>query len=584
MDSLPDSLYMDYAARSSSSTNAPPPNNAGATSALSASELSKIRRLIPLVNLPRTRSEAITQLTNIFKANKAGGPELGLLLWESQGIMFSLLEVCSCPYIQGAQIPTYFYSYMNTESPASQYDYLRLSGLGVIGALVKETGPDTPNIVRYLLQAETVPVCLRCMEMGSDLTKSVATLILGRIFSQEEGKAYIGSFVDRFYVLTKALQKVVDEFNGIPPPALLRNIMICYLRLSELSRLCRCSDALKRCYPMQLRHPAYLNYICAGGPELGLLLWESRGTMFSLLEVCSCPYIPCAQIPTSFYSYMTTGSPALQYDYLRLYGLGVIGALVKETGPNTLNVVRYLLQVETVPMCLRCLEMDGDLTKSIRTPNFPTHELGVLYDYSETLFTIKIHHAGYFTIPPNRRYRFGDIDYVDLIDCHLFSIQQFVSMLDELGLGVDTKLYTHFRILGESLDDGLVPLMSEEDMVTLLKYVPRFKETESLKSVVIEEIEDEDKDDVFNEAEKDGKDVVMEDVKHGDMFLSEWHGATEMGKVDKEGKQVEHSTNHASSSKVDCCNEENEFFPDFDDEIVIPTLWSAEVCYMGPNV
>ncbi|PWA76004.1 cwfJ-like family protein / zinc finger (CCCH-type) family protein [Artemisia annua] len=307
MDSLPDSLYMDYAARSSSSTSAAPPNNAGATSALSASELSKIRRLIPLVNLPRTRSEAITQLTNIFKANKVGGPELGLLLWECNGTMFSLLEelmsayrllhpprltmndtkkVCNAlvliqciAFILGkrvdllnAQIPTYFYSYMNTESPASQYDYLRLSGLGVIGALVKETGPDTPNIVRYLLQAETVPVCLRCMEMGSDLTKSlivpmvtqVATLILGRIFSQEEGKAYIGSFVDRFYVLTKALQKVVDEFTGIPPPALLRNILICYLRLNELSRLCRCSDALKRCYPMQLRHPAYLSYICDG--------------------------------------------------------------------------------------------------------------------------------------------------------------------------------------------------------------------------------------------------------------------------------------------------------------------------------
>ncbi|PWA62662.1 cell differentiation protein RCD1 [Artemisia annua] len=296
MDSLPNSLYMDYAARSSSSTNAPSLNNAGATSALSASELSKIRRLIPLVNLPRTRSEAITQLNNIFKANKAGGPELGLLLWESQGIMFSLLEelmsayrllhphrltlndtnkVCNAlvliqciAFLPGkrldllnAQIPAYFYSYMNTESPASLYDYLRLSGLGVIGALVKETCPDTPNIVRYLLQAETVPVCLRCMEMGSDLTKSVATLILGRIFSQEEGKAYIGSFVDRFYVLTKALQKVVDEFTGIPPSALLRNILICYLRLSELSR---CSDALKRCYPMQLRHPAYLNYICDG--------------------------------------------------------------------------------------------------------------------------------------------------------------------------------------------------------------------------------------------------------------------------------------------------------------------------------
>ena len=70
MDNFPDSLYVDYAACSSSSTNATPPNNAGATSALSASEHSKIRRLIPLVNLARTRCEAITQLNNIFKANK----------------------------------------------------------------------------------------------------------------------------------------------------------------------------------------------------------------------------------------------------------------------------------------------------------------------------------------------------------------------------------------------------------------------------------------------------------------------------------------------------------------------------------
>ena len=44
------------------------------------------------------------------------------------------------------------------------------------------------------------------------------------------------------------------------------------------------------------------------------------------------------------------------------------------------------------------------------------------------------------------RYWFVDIDYVDLIDCHFFLIQQFVSMLEELGLGVDSKPFTHFMI------------------------------------------------------------------------------------------------------------------------------------------
>nr|GEY15221.1 cell differentiation protein RCD1 homolog isoform X1 [Tanacetum cinerariifolium] len=121
----------------------------------------------------------------------------------------------------------------------------------------------------------------------------VATLILGRIFSAQEGKTYIGMFVDRFYFVTKVLNKLVDEFSGIPEPVLLKNILICYLRLSELSRCC---DALKICYPLPLRNPAYLNYIC-----------ES---------------------------------------------------------PDTPDIVHYLLQVETVPVCLRCMEMGGKLTKS----------------------------------------------------------------------------------------------------------------------------------------------------------------------------------------------------------------------------
>ena len=74
------------------------------------------------------------------------------------------------------------------------------------------------------------------------MATQVATLILNQIFNQQ-GKTYIGSFVERFNVVTKALEKMVDEFTGMtkalekmvdeftrmPPPALLKNILICYL-------------------------------------------------------------------------------------------------------------------------------------------------------------------------------------------------------------------------------------------------------------------------------------------------------------------------------------------------------------------
>ncbi|GJZ15101.1 RNA-directed DNA polymerase, eukaryota [Tanacetum coccineum] len=49
-------------------------------------------------------------------------------------------------------------------------------------------------------------------------------------------------------------------------------------------------------------------------------------------------------------------------------------------------------------------------------------------------------------------------------------------MLDELCLGDDRILFTHFRIPSHSLDVELVSSMANEDVLTLLKCVPRFKE------------------------------------------------------------------------------------------------------------
>nr|GEW09658.1 hypothetical protein [Tanacetum cinerariifolium] len=37
-------------------------------------------------------------------------------------------------------------------------------------------------------------------------------------------------------------------------------------------------------------------------------------------------------------------------------------------------------------------------------------------------------------------------------------------------------LFTYFRIPGESLDEGLLPLMFYEDVIIFLEYVPRFRE------------------------------------------------------------------------------------------------------------
>ena len=93
------------------------------------------------------------------------------------------------------------------------------------------------------------------------------------------------------------------------------------------------------------------------------------------------------------------------------------------------------------------------------------------------LFSIQIHHIGEFSNPPDRVYKFGNIDHVDLIDCDNFTMRVMVKILAELSLGNNKQLlFTHFRVPGLNLDDGLVPLMSDQDVKVLLNFVPRYKE------------------------------------------------------------------------------------------------------------
>ena len=50
---------------------------------------------------------------------------------------------------------------------ASSFEDLRLTSLGVVGALVKV---DDSEVISFLLQTEIIPLCLRIMERGTDLS------------------------------------------------------------------------------------------------------------------------------------------------------------------------------------------------------------------------------------------------------------------------------------------------------------------------------------------------------------------------------------------------------------------------------
>ena len=94
-----------------------------------------------------------------------------------------------------AQIPLYLYAFLKAESKTRPFEYLRLTSLGVIGALVKT---DEREVINFLLATEIVPLCLRIMDNGSELSKTVATFIMQKILLDDAGLFNICQTYDRF--------------------------------------------------------------------------------------------------------------------------------------------------------------------------------------------------------------------------------------------------------------------------------------------------------------------------------------------------------------------------------------------------
>jgi CCR4-NOT transcription complex subunit 9 len=130
-------------------------------------------------------------------------------------------------------VPLYLYPFLNTVSKTRPFEYLRLTSLGVIGALVKM---DDSDVVNFLLSTEIIPLCLRIMETGSELSKTVATFIVQKMLLDDMGLAYICATAERFYAVSTVLNNMVVTLVEQPSVRLLKHIIRCFLRLSDNPR------------------------------------------------------------------------------------------------------------------------------------------------------------------------------------------------------------------------------------------------------------------------------------------------------------------------------------------------------------
>lgn len=242
----------------------------------------KIYQWILELTNPETRENALLELSK----KREVVPDLAPMLWNSFGTIAALLleiitiypainpatltahqsnRVCNAlallqcvashPDTRSqfllAHVPLFLYPFLHTISKTRPFEYLRLTSLGVIGALVKT---DEQEVITFLLTTEIIPLCLRIMESGSELSKTVATFILQKILLDDSGLNYICQTYDRFSHVAMILGKMVLSLAKDPSARLLKHVVRCYLRLSDNSRA---REALRQCLPDQLRDTTF---------------------------------------------------------------------------------------------------------------------------------------------------------------------------------------------------------------------------------------------------------------------------------------------------------------------------------------
>jgi len=129
---------------------------------------------------------------------------------------------------------------------------------------------DDSDVIQFLLSTEIIPLCLRTMELGSELSKTVATFIVQKILLDDVGLNYICATAERFFAVGAVLGTMVLQLTDLPSPRLLKHIIRCYLRLSDNGRA---REALRTCLPELLKSPPFTS--CLKGDD-GTRRWLAQ--------------------------------------------------------------------------------------------------------------------------------------------------------------------------------------------------------------------------------------------------------------------------------------------------------------------
>ena len=122
---------------------------------------------------------------------------------------------------------------------------------------------DNNTVIHFLLSTEIIPLCLRIMETGSELSKTVAIFIVQKILLDETGLTYICHTYERFFAVGTVLSNMVNQLVETQAVRLLKHVVRCYLRLSDNPRA---REALRACLPEPLRDNTFAALLQVSSP------------------------------------------------------------------------------------------------------------------------------------------------------------------------------------------------------------------------------------------------------------------------------------------------------------------------------
>lgn len=210
--------------------------------------LQEILGIYNLLSPPALTSQASTRVCNALALMQCLASHEATRYHFLQGTIKCLYLFTDLALTCVAQIPLYLYPCLSTTSKARPFEYLRLTCLGVIGALVKN---EDGKVIEFLLSTEIIPLCLRIMETGNELSRTVAIFILQKILLDRAGLEYVCQTYERFFAIVTVLNNMVFQLQEQQPSLrLLKHIVRCYLRLSEHKKAL---EGLKQALPAPLR-------------------------------------------------------------------------------------------------------------------------------------------------------------------------------------------------------------------------------------------------------------------------------------------------------------------------------------------